>query len=106
MARALVVFAVLMVIAAAILHFDTRSDISRVCKAKNVVTTELNDRVHAHVADSDGLIRFLEDARRARLSDYEREHQESDRLAAERYQRIIRNVKSKARYKVIPLDKC
>jgi hypothetical protein len=104
--RALIIFAALVVIAALVSHFDTRAQVARVCKAKNIVTRELNARVHAHKADSDGLIHFLEDARDARLSDFKREHQESDRLAAERYQGIIVDVKSKARYKIIPLEKC
>lgn len=77
----------------------------KMCNGTNATIKESNDRIPAHKADTEGLIRFLEGARTARRAAYRHDHKASDLAAVVSYTDTIDFVKKNVRFdKVEPLD--
>lgn len=73
---------------------DTKSlkNVSVLCQRTNASIKELNARVPVHRADTEGLLRFLEGAQKARQAAYKRDGNKSDKVAAHEYGNIIQYV--------------
>lgn len=77
----------------------------KMCNGTNATIQESNDRIPAHKADTEGLIKFLEGARTARRAAYHREHKASDLAAVVSYTETINFVKKNVKFDTVePLD--
>lgn len=76
------------------------------CQRGNKLRTESNNRIAAHQADKQGLVDFLEGARRARLAGYVRNRNSEDLKAARNYAAIIKRVNAQVRFDSVALVDC
>lgn len=76
------------------------------CQRDNALRAESNKRIVSHSADKEVLREFLDAARSARVASFSRNPTQGDRVAIEEYERLMKMLDTKVKFRAVPLINC